>query len=590
MNSSTRHIEPPAAPKPSALRRDLRLPFNPWWVLWVLGLASPWLLPTHLIPWRGFHADLLMVLALLPAAFWAQLAHRERVPVPPLVMAALAVACIPPIQLAGGVILFAGDAWIAAAYLLGFALAAATGARFEQVSPGTLVNALFASFGLASLLSIGVVLYQWLGLTGLTVSGFELLTLHYPGPRAGYRPFGNVGQSNHLATLLVWGLIGLWWAYLSGRVRAGIGVAAAAFLLLGVVATQTRTAWIQLVVLVLAAVVWRRPLEARRCAPGLMGLSAFMVLLTLGWEATNRAFFFDSPRALAAAVSSPGLRPAAWSLFLDAVAQRPWTGWGWNQVPVAHSAVAMEHPALGYTFQSAHNFALDMLVQNGLPLGLLIVFGLAGWLLVKARRVDSPASCLLLLAIVVLSVHALLEFPQTYAYFLLPAGLMMGALETVHPWGAPARINRWIPALMLSLSTALTAWIAVEYNMAERNLERLRFERARVGPSRNSQPPDLILLTQLRDFLRALRLSPKEGMSEEEIELMRRVAQQYPSSGNQLMLAHLAALNGKPELARTSLARMCRMVPAQRCRDAAVAWRDMAKSSSVLATIEVPRP
>ncbi len=568
----------------SLLSHDLALPFKPWAVLWVMAVAAPWLLPTHLIPWRAFHADLLMALVLLPAAFWVVLGHRHCMSVSPLVLTALGAVVIPILQWASGMMVFAGDAWIASVYLLGFAVAIAIGARFEQVAPGLLMEMLFASFALAGLASVGIELAQWLRLWPLRIADFDLLLYH---PGSGHRLFGNLGQPNHLATLLVWSLIAMWWAYLSGRIRGVVAVGAAAFLMAGISATQSRTAWLELAVLAAGAMLWR-PLAGRRCARALIGLGLLAIALTVGWEAVNQAVELQAARALSEEVSSVGLRPAAWQLFIDATLQRPWTGWGWNQIAVAQSAVALDHPSLRYTFQSTHNIALDLVVQNGLPLGLLMSFGLGSWMLLKARHIGTAAACMLWLAVAVLGVHALLEFPQNYAYFLLPAGLMIGALEAMHPWGMSVRVGRWMGAGVLLLAAMLTAWVSVEYNMAERNLERLRFERARVGPSRSSEAPDLVLLTQLRDFLRALRLRPVAGMSEEQLELMRSVTRQYPSDGNHLMLASMEALNDRTDAAGTTLDRMCRMVPPNRCRDALATWRSMANSSPPLAKVDLP--
>ncbi|KAB2876995.1 MAG: hypothetical protein F9K36_00685 [Burkholderiaceae bacterium] len=569
--------------------RDLTLPFEPWQVLWALALAAPWLLPTHMIPWRAFHADLLMALALLPAALWAMLLRRESVALPLPALAALGVACVPLLQWAGGMFIFAGDAWIAAVYLFGFALAIATGARLQQVVPGRLIDALFAAFAIAGLASVGIVLAQWLRVWPVRLADFDFI-IYYPG--SPYRPFGNLGQANHLATLLVWAMLALWWAYLAGRVRGAVAAAACAFVLVGITATQSRTAWLELVALAVAAVVWRQPLATRRCAPALAGLALLAVALVAGWGLANRALDLEAARALSNEVSSAGLRPAIWQLFIDSALQRPWAGWGWNQVPFAQATVALDHPSLHYTFQSAHNLMLDLMVQSGLPLGLLISLGLAGWMLVQARRVGSTAGCLLWLALAMLGVHAMLEFPQAYAYFLLPAGLMIGALEAMHPW-RPVLVSRWLPTGALMLAAALTAWVGVEYHRAEQNLTQLRFERARIVPVgvdhvTPTQAPDLVLLTQLRDFLRALRLRPDAGMSAEQLELMRRVTLQYPSDGNHLILAAMEALNTGPGEAGRVLDRMCRMVPPPRCRDALAAWRGMAATSAPLAEVKLP--
>jgi O-antigen ligase len=584
MNARTLLTDPVTSARKTMWSRDLALPFEPWAVLWVAAVAAPWLLPTHMIPWRAFHADWLMALVLLPGAFWAALRRREVFRVPLVAFGVLSVACIPLLQFAGGMMTFAGDAWVAAIYLFGLALAIVTGARFQQVAPGRLVDTLFAAFAVAGLVSVGIALWQWLRLSPLRWADFDFI-LHYPG--LGYRPFGNLGQSNHLATLLVWSLIAVWWAYLSGRVRGAVAIGAAAFLIVGITATQSRTAWLEMAVLLAGAALWHRPLKGRRCLPALIGLALLAVALAASWATINRVVDQEAARSLSAEMSA-GLRPSAWWLFVDAALQRPWFGWGWNQIALAQSSVALDHPSLHYSFQNAHNVVLDLVVQNGLPLGLLIALGLAAWILAKARRVDTAAACLLWLAVTVLGVHALLEFPQNYAYFLLPAGLMIGALEAMCPQGAVWPVNRWAIVGALALAAVSTAWVGIEYNIAERNLERLRFERAHVGPSRNSQAPDLVLLTQLREFLRALRLRPEAGMSEDQLELMRRVTRQYPSDGNHLMLAAMEGLNGKPDQAARTLERMCRMVPAQRCRDALATWGEMAKTTPALAKVVVP--
>jgi O-antigen ligase len=568
--------------------RDLALPFEPWTVLWAVALATPWLLPTHMMPWRAFHSDMLMALVLLPAAFWAVLRRRERVPVPRAGLAVLGVACIPMLQWAGGIMMFAGDAWMASIYLLGFALAIMTGARFQQIAPSRLIETLFAAFVVAGLVSVGLVLAQWLQLWPLRLFDFDLL-MYYPGP-LGYRPFANLGQPNHLATLLIWSMIALWWAYLSRRVSGVIAVGAAAFLLIGITATQSRTAWLEIMVLLVGAVLWRRQLAPRHCMHALAGLLALGIALAVGWEAVNHAMELEAARSFSGQMSSPGLRPAAWELFLDAALRRPWTGWGWNQVQLAQSMVALDHPTLHYTWIRTHNIVLDLVVQTGLPLGLLLTLGLVSWMIAQARRVDSAMGCLVWLAVAVLCTQALVEFPQDYAYFLLPAGLMLGALETMHPWGAPLRVSRWQSAGALLVAAVLTLWVGVEYNVAERNLERLRFERARVGPSRNSQAPDLVLLTQLRDFLRALRLRPDIHMSVEELDLMRRVTLQYPSDGNHLILAAMEGLNSNSDEATRILERMCRMVPEHRCHDSRAIWETMAKTSLPLREVKLPSP
>jgi O-antigen ligase len=563
--------------------RDLDLPVEPWWLLWVLAICVAWLLPTHLIPWRSYHAEMAMVLALLPAALWAALRRPQPGRSGTVAIVFFVLALSPFMQWAAGQLHFAGDAWLVGAYLFAFALAIVTGLRLEQVAPGHTASALFAAFAVASLLSTGLVLYQL-----LQVSGLGLLTLEFPYGR-GYRPFGNLGQPNQLATLLVWGLVAFWWLYLTGRARGWIVVAAAAFLLVGVAATQSRTAWVELAVLAVAAALWRTPLATRRCLPGLTALGVGFIVLVANWGSLIGLLEFGQVRSLEQELTSAGLRPSAWRLFADAVARQPWGGWGWNQMAVAQSAVALDHPGLGYTFQSTHNLVLDLLVQIGVPATLALVVGFGVWFVVQLRRVSSATNCLLLLAIVVLLVHAMLEFPQNYTYFLLPAGLMIGVLESAHPSGPSLALPRWLLVLLVAIGIAGTAWIASDYRRAEVSLELVRMERNRVGFARNSVAPDLQMLTQLREFLRFLRASYTAPATPEQLDALRRVVEQYPSDGNHLAFAVAAASNGRADLAGQTLARMCRMVPRSRCDDALANWRAMSKESPKLAAVPLPR-
>lgn len=576
---------PVAAERPtragSLLTRDFALPFEPWWVLWVAAIAGAWMLPTHFIPWRAFHADLLMTLALLPAAYWIVLRRSMPLPVHASFVVALCAAVIPALQYAGGIIVFAGDAWISGIYLFGFALALLVGARFEQLRPGEVGSALFAAVAAAALLSTGLTLYEWLHLSGL-----GLLTIQFP--MEGVRPGGNLGQPNNLATLLVWGVIAFWWSYLKGSTRGWIATAAVAFLMVGIVATRSRTPWLELALLGVGAVLYRRQLGTRRYVAGLVGLALFYAALTVGWDTISHMLLIDSGRSAADQMSA-GTRPIAWRMFIEAILQRPWTGWGWTQQTIAHYDLALQTPQLDAVFSSAHNLVLDLLVQNGVLLGSLFVLVLALWFIMKALRVNTPQGCLLLLAVAALGVHAMLEYPQDYAYFLLPAGLMMGALDQMLPSGRAWTLRRWAGTALLGLATMLVGWVAVEYNMAERSLTQVRFERAHIRTAfPNSRAPDLVMLTQLRAQLWLLRVHPKPGMIPQQLAEMQRVVRRYPSNAGEMLFALATGVNGRPADAHDALARLCEMNPADQCEQALDTWRTMAEIDPVLANVAIP--
>jgi hypothetical protein len=65
---------------------------------------------------------------------------------------------------------------------------------------------------------------------------------------------------------------------------------------------------------------------------------------------------------------------------------------------------------------SGHNILLDIIVWNGLPLGLLIIGYMTCWILWLNHKAKVWSQSLLLMVGAIL-IHALLEFPLRYAYF-----------------------------------------------------------------------------------------------------------------------------------------------------------------------------
>jgi multisubunit Na+/H+ antiporter MnhF subunit len=79
---------------------------------------------------------------------------------------------------------------------------------------------------------------------------------------------------------------------------------------------------------------------------------------------------------------------------------------------------------------NSHDIFIDLLAKTGL-IGLAIVlFGLIGWLVRVVRAPQSASRVFGIALIGVLTMHALVEYPQQYMFFLLPAMFVFGLLET----------------------------------------------------------------------------------------------------------------------------------------------------------------
>ncbi len=562
--------------------------------VWLAAFVpAAWLLTNHYLPWLAAWQDGASA-ALLCAAL---LTARRTGPVawPWITAAALAVASVAA-QAAGGRILYAGDAFVAAFYVLLFLVALALGAALGAAAPadppasaiGTAAapapcrfpEAWATGIVAAAILSTAVALVQWTG-----VWGHALLTVDMP---PGGRPFANVAQPNHFCTIAFLGLCALALLHERGRIGRAALVAAGAFLAWGMAMSGSRTGWLQVALLVVAAAWFGRRMPLRTGLRTALVLAAQYVAAVLLWPHASGLLDLGPAREFAEQMQ-PGTRWAHWTMMLDAIGRQPWTGYGWQQVGLAQQAVALDHPPVGEHIEHSHNLVLDLLVWAGVPVGgaILLAIGLAvagAW-----RRAVAPEAAWLLVAAGGFGVHALLEYPHEYAYFLIPVGLALGAAHALEP---QTRGWRWprpmLPVAGGVLSLALGV-IAYDYLRAEASHRLLRFESARIGVDRIvSTAPDLIVLDQLQAFLEFARTEARPGMTAAELQRMRAVAERSGSPPVMLRYALAAGLNGQPAVAERTAGRLCRIHPAVRCDEGREAWAALQKRYPQLSGIAWP--
>lgn len=533
-----------------------------------LGLtAMAWLVPNHYAPWSSAWGDALAISGVLLLALAATTGPASSHRVSWRLLGVSIVCCSALLaQLATNRLAFTGDAWIVVLYAGLWLLAVLCGGWMAapKSNQRSALNAMQVTWVLAALVSVGVALVQWTGAISLGIFGAEL--------PPGARPFGNVAQPNHLCTICFLGLCGLLWLHQQKRVSGAVFWLGACFLLLGMVMTQSRTGWLQVGLLV----AWGLVMHTRAG----LGISRWQLLVIGGLFATGVLLWptlcewlLLAPGRTIGDQMRAGIRLPYWLSMLDAVAREPLWGYGWQQIGAAQQRVALDHPGMGIMFEHSHNLLLDLLLWNGIPTGGLIAALLAWWGFAHIRACRDARVAWLLLAVGGVFTHAMLEFPLEYAYFLIPVGLVMGAIDGLSPLGRALVLPRWVVlSFTLVLSTVFVA-IAVEYLKAEQNYRVLRLESARIGVDRIETPAvELPLLTQLGAFLQFARTEAKPGMTPEEVDWMRKVSERFGYPPVMFRYALAAGLNGQPEAAFETLKRICRIHEPQRCVEAREGW------------------
>jgi hypothetical protein len=314
------------------------------------------------------------------------------------------------------------------------------------------------------------------------------------------RAVGNLRQPNHLSSLMLWAAIALvaWLElrremqtsgereeqheeHLNGHreghgedQRADDGLAVAQGAGRAFNALRSPRGVLVLAVVVMALFIWAVVLTASRT--GLVGVvllalwgladrrlsrpARWLLLATplmyaaawggMAWWAQLSAHTFGGQQRLAEGDVS-GSRLRIWADALQLIAAHPWAGVGWGNFNFAWSLTPFPQRHTAF-FDHTHNLPLQLAVELGLPLALLIC-GLLLWALVQAGRrawvapgAASAAGRSALMMVLLIGLHSLLEYPLWYAYFLLPTAFAWG-LALGLPGGAGAPQASGPPAL-----------------------------------------------------------------------------------------------------------------------------------------------
>ena len=556
----------------------------------LLTLSLGWILSDHFPPWTSFHAEAPAfaagVLALV-SCFYFSKSQRGALKLPVAVLLPLALGLIALFQWLAGQVMYGGDALVAVIYLMTFAIAWVWGYQWATVdTSGRLIEVVSAVLLVAGLITTWQVMAQWLYVE-VYFNGWVLDAMKES------RPTGNLGQPNQTATLLLMSVVAA--VILAQKGRYGFKTLVALLVMLGwaVVLTQSRTALLSAAVLTAGywAFNWSDPTKRRERIGALVWFGG---LLLAGWllQQANAIHVASKQGIGAENMVTTGARPLMWMQLLAALMERPWFGYGWQQVSMAHQAGAMQIAGTTQT-SYAHNAVLDLALVIGLPLAVLVLGLVAWWLLrrypVLRKHPDASRALFLTLPFFV---HAQLELPHAYAYFLVPVGLLLGAIDA---WTRPATaltkaVSGKAALVFAAAWCALLGAVAYEYMLVEEDFRVNRFENRRLGETpEDYRPPELLLLTQFGDMLQAMRLRAEPGMTAEQLTTLERASTRYIWAPLLYRTALAHALNHQPEVAQRHLLTIKRMFHAEIYEEGRVSWLRMQKDRyPELAAVRLP--
>jgi len=245
------------------------------------------------------------------------------------------------------------------------------------------------------------------------------------------RAVGNLRQSNHLASLLVWSAIALVPLVEWRRLPRWLGGVLLLLIMVAVVLSGSRTGlYAGAGVLVLWGLVDGRLSGSTRIA--LLATLVFPLgVLSWPWLSTHFSFIPHAVGAATRGADGDSSHFAIWKNVVEMIRQQPLQGVGWGEFNFAWTLTPFPHRPTAF-FDHTHDLVLQLVVELGIPLALLVL-GLMVWALVQGMRRawatqgeaghGARAAWMMILMI---AIHSLDEYPLWYAYFLLPAAWAWG--------------------------------------------------------------------------------------------------------------------------------------------------------------------
>ncbi len=505
-------------------------------------LAICWLLPDHFPPWYAYHTEVPAFVAASLGMMISWKKSEQIYKIPSALFVILLLMLVAVAQYMTGLLRYRGDLFVAIAYLGVFGCAWLWGYRWsnklglKQVIDG--MSCLLVFIGLATAFQV---LAQW----------FRVEYAMHDWVLEGYpvgSPRGNIGQRNQAATSLLMASI----AVVVLRIRIGINkhILCATLIVLGssIVLTQSRTAILSATILTFVCISILTIKNIERLTRWEVVL--WLILLYFGALILPYVDFFqDGIGRNINELATFGTRPLIWKQLYIALLQKPIFGWGWLQVSSAQQAGALQFPG-NEQVNYAHNIILDLAIYAGMPITLFVmtVAVLWFWRKVSGERTQNEVVMAFMIIIPFL-VHAMLELPHAYAYFIVIPGVLFGAIDAATESAASWTISmsRWL------ISAFFIGWIifllgmAYQYALAEEDFRINRFENRRIGVTdKDYVVPKLSMLTQLGELLQAMRLRAQPSMLPEDVEVLLRVAKRYTWAPIQFRAALALGLNQRP--------------------------------------------
>ncbi|TCB56500.1 PglL family O-oligosaccharyltransferase [Acinetobacter terrestris] len=509
-------------------------------------IALAWLLPIHYRPWVTYTGELFAFLSLFTLA---ALYLKDKIKLPVLSLPLLVLATIPLIQYLGGELFFFDKALTSTLFVFGFWLSIVIGYNLsvEEINREEIFTGLSYVFLMAGTATGIIAICQWLTLDAYIPGMVDM--------QRAVRPYANFAQPNNMATFLLMSLLACLYLYEKKKVDIKWLIPALFMMLISLALSQSRTSWLACICIIayLAYQQFKGYISIKwyYVTAWIALFVGFIFLLpTIGGFLTQLADTQIKSVDIARRATGDMSRLAIWNQMLHAIADRPWFGYGWNQTSVAYTLVS-DHFQGPVWIRSAHNFILDFVLWNGLIIGIPFLAYFGYWVYQLNKHVNSVESVIGILMIGAVLIHSMLEFPQYYAYFLLPMGFIIGLVQSQQANIKTITLSPNYMRVGYAVSLVLLILIVRDYSVMVPKLNQsMRYEQT---PEKITNQDQIYVLEEFNRRIEWIRMNPYSKVNAEQLEDIREMVLNYPTKYDLIKYAKVLAFNGYEQEAKHQL-------------------------------------
>lgn len=469
----------------------------------IILFSLSWLVPHHFSPWKSALQDFLAITTLVVLLSSLPIKQYR---LPKLILSPALLMLVIPFQSLLGTLSYSSDAWLGFLYIALFALALTYGFQLQQSNFSHIILLFQSTLLFAAFISALIALRQWLG---VDLTSFELSHIN--------RPYANMAQPNSLSTLIMLGTVSALTLFAQRKLPTLTFVLIIFILAFSLILTKSRTP-------LLACLIISFFLIGRRkyYLPFALFISFLMLSYLLEPILNSVLLLSDSISIIDRAKAME--RTLLYKQFALAILQKPWFGYGVNQVAMAQLDITPVFSLPKMMAQHTHNIVLDMMVWFGIPITVLTL----GYMLLKTKFWPSikntETQLYAQLSAVAILTHGMLEFPLEYAIFLIPFGIFVGLIAQPANSISISSVKIKIFMTILVLPSLFTFY---EYIQLEQFYQAKRIEL--IYPEMPAQQPtqQFIFTDSLYSLATLTNRKPTGSIQEHK-----RVAYRYPSELN----------------------------------------------------------